>query len=279
MALIVPQHQDGYIFFDANECVAAGEALAERYRNAEPFPHIVIDEFLPADFLRDLLSEFPDSKGKDYFNREQESLKFQYTPSEVPGRRLRNVLVELNSPAILKFLESLTGIKGLLADAYYSGGGLHETKSGGHLGIHADFNILGRMNIQRRINLLLYLNDDWSQEWGGELELWDRQMQTRCHSISPTIGRAVIFNTDLDSFHGQPGPVRCPPDRSRRSIAIYYYSAPPEGIRSLPRRTTAFKVRPGSADRADRDTQLRHFINDWMPPRLRQFASRLGRPK
>jgi hypothetical protein len=279
MAILNPKESDGYIYFDEDECKAAGLALAEQYQNAQPFPHIAVDDFLPADFLRDLLTGFPDNSGKHFFDRDQERFKFQTPPKEIKSRRLRNLVVELNSPAILKFLQAMTGIKGLIADPYYVGGGLHETKAGGHLGVHADFNIHKGMNVERRLNLLVYLNDDWKPEYGGDLELWDQKME-KCHErIAPILGRAVVFNTSLDSFHGQPDPVTCPPDRSRRSIATYYYTANEARLLKVPERTTIFKTRPGTKDQEDRRVQFDHLLRDWVPPRLYRYAARLNRFK
>jgi Rps23 Pro-64 3,4-dihydroxylase Tpa1-like proline 4-hydroxylase len=272
MAILSPRKTDGYIHFDEAECIAAGKALAEKYQNAGPFPHIVMDDFLPRDFLKNLLADFPDTTDHQYFDRSQERLKYQFRPSEIPGRNLRNLVMELNSPAILRFLQELTGIRGLIADPYYMGGGLHETRTGGHLGVHADFNIHPSLKIERRLNLLVYLNDDWPEEYGGHLELWDQKMEKCCHRVLPTIGRAVVFNTSLDSFHGQPEPLTSPADRGRRSIATYYYTAHEDGIAALPKRTTVFKVRPGSPDKEDVKVRMNHILRDWLPPAIYRMA-------
>lgn len=279
MAILNPRDSGGYIDFDEEACIAAGTALAERYQTAQPFPHVALDDFLPPDFLRGLIGDFPDTAGKSYFDRDQERLKFQFKPAEIPNPRLRNLVTELNSPAILRFLEAMTGIKKLIADPYYTGGGLHETKAGGHLGIHADFNVHKGLNLERRLNLLIYLNEDWLPDYGGNLELWDQKMEKRWHSVPPLLGRAVVFNTSLDSYHGQPDPVRCPPDRARRSIATYYYTANEAGVSTLPERTTVFKTRPASEDKPDRRIQFDHLLRDWVPPKLYRYASRLNRFK
>ena len=273
MSVLEPDITDGRVRFDEDACRKAGERFASEYRNAEPFPHIALDDFLPSDVLRPILAEFPRSEGRRHFDREQERLKYQYHPQECRPA-VRSLLAELNSQAFLGFLSELTGIEGLIADPYFLGGGLHETKRGGHLGVHADFNIHNTMKVVRRLNLLIYLNEDWDESFGGELELWDREMRERRQSIAPLIGRAVIFNTDLDSFHGHPEPLACPPDRSRRSIATYYYTAPVDGIASVPRRTTVFRPRPETKDRADWKVKAHHLWQDWSPPALRRMLTR-----
>jgi hypothetical protein len=277
MAILSLTEQNGQLFFDKDACKLAGAGFAVSYQNAAPFPHIAIDDLIDPALLGGLLDDFPATDGKSYFDREQERFKYQFAPDEVQPGRLKSLLLELNSEAFIAFLESMTGIKGLIPDPYYEGGGLHETKAGGHLSVHADFNIHGRMRLERRLNLLIYLNDDWSLDYGGELELWDQEMKACCVSVAPVLGRAVVFNTALDSFHGQPKKLSCPPDRSRRSIATYYYTAPENGVASLPKRTTNFKQRPGAEDRRDWKIGYKHFVNDWVPPKLQKLALRVIR--
>ena len=264
-----------YFALDAHECRAFGRSLADQYRSAKPFPHVVIDDFLDAALLKRVVENFPSIENKQYFDRDQERLKFQYQPHEISSGLVRNLFAELNGQAFLGFLEELTGISGLLPDPYFEGGGLHETKRGGHLGVHADFNGHDRLKVERKLNLLIYLNEDWSDAYGGQLELWDQEMRDCVVRVKPVFGRAVIFNTALDSFHGHPDPLECPADRSRRSIATYYYQAPEEGFASLPKRTTNFQARPHSTDRTDWQIRRHHFVNDWVPPKLQRLAHRI----
>ena len=265
----------GYLVLDEAEFLGLGRSLSEEYRNATPFPHVIIDNFLEPEVLRAVLADFPSSQDKPFFDRDQERLKFQYQPQEIRSGLIRNLFAELNSRTFLRFLEELTGIKGLISDPHFEGGGLHETKRGGHLGIHADFNLHGEMKVERRLNLLVYLNEDWDDQYRGELELWDRQMKECVVRVKPVFGRSVIFSTALDSYHGHPDPLECPADRSRRSIATYYYTASEDGLSLLPKRTTNFRPRPGSGDKADWQIRRLHFINDWVPPKLQRLARRL----
>lgn len=275
MPVLSLREVDGYHYFDPEECRAAGEARAADYGAAQPFPHAVIDDFLDRDVLKRVIAEFPGTEGRDHFDRSQERLKYQFHPNTIASGFIRNLLAELNSEAFIRFVEGISGIKGLIPDPHYSGGGLHETKAGGHLSVHADFNIHGRMKLERRLNLLIYLNEDWLPEYGGELELWDKEMTAKQESVAPLLGRAVLFSTSLDSFHGQPEPLSCPPYRARRSIALYYYTAFPNGAAAAPKRTTIFKPRPGTGDKPDWKVGSQHFINDWVPHKLQPFARKL----
>jgi hypothetical protein len=261
------------IALDKAQCIEAGARLHDQYVAAEPFPHIVIDDFMDKDILRGLLAEWPlASTDKKYYNRPQERLKYEWQPHELNAPFLRSFLAEMNAEPMMRFIEALTGIQNLIADPYYAGAGLHEIKRGGHLGIHADFNIHRGLNALRRINLLIYLNDDWDSSYGGDLELWAKDMSEVRHKVAPRLGRAVIFNTELDSFHGHPDPLTCPPERTRRSMALYYYTAPESGLQDVPVRTTTFQARPKSTDSRDWRVQFRHFMQDWVPPVLQRMV-------
>ena len=259
---------------DPAEAREAGTRLAEPYRSAAPFPHIVLDDFVSADLLSRIIAEWPSTEDKSFFDRSQERLKYQWSRGEIASPFIRAFLAEMNSPGVIGFIEGLTGIKKLIPDPYFTGGGLHETKAGGHLSVHADFNVHTGMDLIRRINLLIYLNEDWDEAFGGNLELWDERMEACVERVSPLLGRAVIFNTDADSFHGQPEPLACPPDSSRRSVALYYYTAAPDGVRNIRRRTTQFKPRPNTQDKTDWSVRINVFLDGWVPPLILSTARR-----
>lgn len=267
-------------FFDAEAMAYKGADLHEAYVAGEPFPHIVIDEFCSPDILRRCLDYFPEAPDPDSqsFNRDQERYKTSFNPDYLPGE-LRSFFYSMNSRPFIRFIENMTGIKGLIPDPYFLGGGFHQTSEGGHLSVHADFNLHKPMGLERRLNLLIYLNDDWQEEYGGALELWDRDMKTQVHKIVPVFNRCVVFSTSGESFHGHPEPVAHPEHKPRRSIALYYYTATWDETASG--RTTQFKRRPKSDDSVDWNVKLREAAEDLTPPLLlrniKRVTRRLGR--
>ena len=147
------------------------------------------------------------------------------------------------------FLQSLTSIKEtLVSDPYLNGGGLHEIKRGGVLKIHTDFNRHPFLDLDRRINVLIYLNKSWQQTYGGHLELWDKNMKVCGKKILPDFNTMTIFSTTDYSNHGHPDPLNCPADLSRKSIATYYFSKgrpKNEIINKYKKNRTFFKNRIG----------------------------------
>ena len=219
-------------------------SLREQYQKAEPFPHVVIDEFLQLDTAEMALREFPDLDSEDWIHYlHANEQKFGKTNLTAFPPKLKAVVEELNSPNFVQFLSKLTGIERLFADESLEGGGLHQTAPGGFLNTHADFTVHPHhRNWQRQINILIYLNQNWKDEYGGHLELWDQKMSRCIHKIAPIFNRSVIFNTTKDAFHGHPEPLKCPSGNTRKSIALYYFT---EEKKSILIRSTEYRARPG----------------------------------
>lgn len=234
-----------------------GEALMGDYAFAEPFPHAVLDNFLPQEMADGLLQHFPkETKTHDkvYEKGYGGTHKRQVSPYDC-DEYMQAAFAFFNSPAMLRFIEGMTNIKSLLPDPYFTGGGLHETSRGGLLGIHADFQVNEALQLRRRVNVLIYLNKDWQASYGGKLELWDRQMQHKIVETMPVFNRCVIFNTDADSFHGHPDPLTTPDGVTRKSIALYYYQAQPIENSTGESRHTMYVARPHDSDKTKAQVQ------------------------
>jgi Rps23 Pro-64 3,4-dihydroxylase Tpa1-like proline 4-hydroxylase len=207
---------------------------------------VVLDGLFPERLLENVLTEFPgpdaidwkrfsDGTGRKLATREESQL----------GPWTLALLHQLNSSRFIRALEALTGIRGLIPDPHLEGGGLHQIERGGYLKVHADFNKHEGLRLDRRLNLLIYLNKDWNEDFGGHLELWTPLMDRCARKVLPIFNRCVVFSTTDDSYHGHPEPLRCPDSRSRKSIALYYYtSGRPESEMSRPH-STLYKRRPG----------------------------------
>ena len=197
---------------------------AEEYRNNRPFPHLVIDNLFPDEVLDRVLQDISLQQHEFGKTSRTTGSKFATRDPWALGPTACRFLLDLNSGGICRFLEVLTGIPGLISDPYYYGGGIHEIKSGGFLKMHTDFNWHEKLNLDRRLNMLVYLNRDWKENWGGDLELWNSDMSRREVKISPVFNRTVIFSTTDYSYHGHPDPLKCPESITRKSIALYYYT-------------------------------------------------------
>ncbi len=242
----LPASERGPFLLEREQLVERGRALHEAYVTATPFPHVILEEFLPPEICAAVIGEFPgvdDIVWKKHLHLHSDKLacgnETQFGPAT------RELIAQLNASSFVEFLEAMTGISGLIPDPHLWGGGLHCIPRGGHLGIHADFNVYERLNLDRRLNLLLYLNDGWNEEWGGHLELWNRDMTRAERRIAPIANRAVVFSTTDTAFHGHPDPLVCPPERTRRSIALYYYTSGRPADERSDAHSTLYRRRPG----------------------------------
>lgn len=246
-------------------------SYSQGYITAQPFPHIVIDDFLPENILEEILQEFPTPDEISWQNFENSSEKKLASQSERQIKEMtRFLFYQLNSSTFISFLEKLTKIDGIIPDPHFAGGGLHQIEKGGYLKIHADFNKHTHLKLDRRLNLLLYLNKNWREEYGGDLELWDADM-TKCEKrILPIFNRCVIFSTTDFSYHGHPNPLTCPDGWTRKSLAMYYYSngRPTEEIRG--EHSTIFRERPGEelTEKFSQTVTFKKIIKKLLPPIL-----------
>jgi hypothetical protein len=249
---------DPYYRLSADSLTALADENRERFLTAEPFPHVVFDDFLPEWVLDRVIEEFPDPGDVPWKEFKQASAKKLASQGDALfGDFTRHLFAELNSATFLQFLERLTAIDALIPDPYFFGGGLHQIEPGGFLKVHVDFSRHETLRVDRRLNAIIYLNKDWDPEWGGALEFWDADMTRAVQRVEPIFNRCVIFSTTGAANHGHPDPLACPPGRTRRSLALFYYrndrseGADPEDHDSR------YRERPGEHIRSTRTTLKR----------------------
>jgi Rps23 Pro-64 3,4-dihydroxylase Tpa1-like proline 4-hydroxylase len=247
--------------------------LSASYRTAEPYPHIVLDDFLPPEIAAAIAADFPSPSNDKVWNRlstDDQRGKSSLRHESVLPHAVRRLIHELNSYTLVEFLEELSGIKDLISDPKLVGGGIHQSHVGGKLSVHLDYSHHPNYQLFRRINLIVYLSPDWREEYGGHFELWDSQAKECKKKVLPAFNRCVIFNTNAISYHGVPEPLTCPPDRQRNSVALYYYTNGAEGgLRPEDTHNTIFRSRPG--EKVPMATRLVRaasggLLQDLMPP-------------
>jgi len=239
----------------------------EKFENANPFPFIIIEDFFSNEFLNEVLNQFPNlseqKKTTNYDNKNE--VKFANNQYKNFPSNIKKLFDFLNSDFFLNFLQDITNIKEkLIPDFELNGGGLHEIKKGGLLKIHSDFNKHPNLDLDRRLNVLIYLNKDWKEEYGGHLEFWDKEMTSCREKVLPIFNKMVIFSTTDNSNHGHPDPLNCPNNMSRKSIATYYYTKgrPINEIdKMFSKNTTYFKDRLGQNNETDQNSgTLKRFL-------------------
>jgi len=209
---------------DFERLEALAESLRDQFRAARPFPHVVIEDFLPQETADRVRAEFDETReGWDLYHHYNEN-KLAVSSLDALGPHTRALFDALQSRRFVDLVESLTGIEDLISDPDLDGAGLHKIEPGGFLNVHTDFLAHTKNRTwSRQVNLLLYFNRDWQPEWKGNLELWDAEV-TRCErTIAPLFNRCVLFHTAEKSYHGHPHRLACPAGETRKSIALYYF--------------------------------------------------------
>lgn len=233
-------------FFDPSTLAALAEKHRDAYRTASPYPHCVIDNFLPQDVAESLHDAFPGPNTIAWKRADEgHEVKCSCEDETQFPPAIRQFLYACNASVFVTFLEKLTGIEGLIADPHFRGAGMAYIPRGGKLGVHADFNVNKRLKLDRRLNAILYMNKDWKEEYGGHIELWNRDMSACAKKVLPVFNRFFMFSTTDDAFHGHPDPLMCPEGMSRKSISLYFYTNGRPVEERTEAHTTLFQLRPG----------------------------------
>ena len=212
----------------------------------DPFRHAILDNFLPLQYADMIYKELREIEVTDqWYKYESPFEKKRSTDnwSLFPPKVSHFLMTTLTGPFI-KNVEEQLGMSGLVGDGHLVGGGIHCQEQGSFLHVHADFNRHRITNLHRRVNGILYMNKQWDDDWGGQIEFWKPDMSACEKKISPKFNRLVLFEINDKAFHGLPDPITCPPTHRRMSLAFYLYSADrPQHEKSEPH-STLFQRRP-----------------------------------
>jgi hypothetical protein len=239
----------------SKDVLARVDELAQQYKRAEPFRHIVIDNFFEPSLASRLLEEFPAFElGNNVGDDGKPGRKSTFERIKKLGSQYEALDKAIQQRQFLDVVGQIVGIPDVIYDPFYLGGGTHENREGQSLDAHVDFNYHPSEGWHRRLNLIVYLNPEWQADWGGNLELFRDPYAdaTPAVRITPLFNRCVIFSTTEQSWHGFDR-IRLPDDRkqlSRKSIALYFYS----------------KQRPAEEIAGKHTT---HYVGAQIPDRLR----------
>lgn len=216
-------------FFERAVFRKAALEARERFQEARPFRHAVIDGLLPSQTVAEAARAFPGADHPGFRERDYEEQRrfgqLQRRAFEGVDPLVRHLLNEVNGMVFVQMLEKLTGMRGLIPDPAFTGAGLHLTLPGGHLALHADFDRDGVRGLARRLSVVWFLVEEWDERWGGHLEFWNAELDRREVRIAPHPGRLVVFEHGDDHWHGHPEPLACPEGVARQTLASYYYVA------------------------------------------------------
>ena len=219
--------------FDKRYFISLALDLKNEFLQADPFPHLVIDDFLPIHIAEQIADEFPapdeiswnkhgsgaNSDGYDF-----KGVKLQCSDSKFFPPLINSTFTQFNSDAFLEFLRLISGKEHIIPDPSFNGCGLHSTGLSGRLMVHADANRYPIPNFAHQyLNAIYYVTKEWESSWGGNLELWDKDCMHCVKSIEPNFNRLVLFETNRYSYHGHPHPIQCPMHLRRNTMAMYFY--------------------------------------------------------
>jgi Rps23 Pro-64 3,4-dihydroxylase Tpa1-like proline 4-hydroxylase len=198
------------------------DEYAHSFHNAKPHNHLVIDNFLNEDIALQAYQNFPKMEEMDrlkdirqYKAQDPDLSKFHPVFKEI-------IFEHLHSERLTNILHRITGIPDLYPDPKLYASGLAQGANGSFLNVHIDNSSHPTESWYRRLNLLVYLNPNWTEAKGGHFELWSPDMQTSTATL-PTFNRMLIFATHRQSWHGHRS-VDTPDGDTRKSINIYYFS-------------------------------------------------------
>ena len=246
------------------------ESLRHEYLTAKPWPHVVVEDAFP-DELLDIVAAECAGLDEGRLIKSNDDRQIKQEAAEGLGPATTRFLELVEGTSFREFISRITGVDDILPDPTHKFAGAHRTPPGGFTKIHRDFEVHPSSGLFHRLNLLVYLNRDWPELYGGSLELWPADMSAMGRRIFPRFNTMVLWETHNGTLHGLPDPVNCPPDRMRLSVACYYYTKEPRPAASGERRARYWAARPGE-DRSIERMSWQDHLRSVAPEPLRKMV-------
>ena len=198
--------------------------LKNKFSEAIPFEHIVIDNFLNEKYANELYEMFPNDFS-DWYKYEN-PIEFKYTYDKINNvdEGMKNFFYYLSTEQMIDIFRKITNIPDLTYDEYLHGAGLHCHPKNGRLNVHLDYEKHPITGKERRLNIIYFLSKDWKNEWNGQNELWNENATKCITKTDVKFNRAIIFRTNDISWHGLSEKITCPENQYRKTLAFYYVS-------------------------------------------------------
>jgi len=185
--------------------------LAENFKNAKPFPYIVVDNFIIKEefdkittAVKKLYSKSSNESSGVKWETEAELNKWGSSGTQLP-LELINLESFLKSTEILTFLTDVSGFINLQCTQQTNKSGysfMHAMIPGSFLAPHTDHTMdMSGTNAYHVLNIVYYVAEEWDANWGGG---------TSIHKINGDVytdveyrpNRAVVFMHSPISVHG-----------------------------------------------------------------------------
>ena len=217
------------------------DELYQTYTDNVPFDHVIIDDFWEKSVADEIVREMNDMPKQGMVTRYNSPLENKITIPhwDMFSKTTYQAFTYLNSE-FLDVINSITNLYDLKPDVGLHGGGIHFHPTNGNLNLHKDYSIHPKLGMMRKLNLIIYMNPVWKEEWNGHLEFWSHDEKNNspkeCWAhITPVFNRAVLFDVSQDGWHGLPSYTKQPDDIYRQSMAIYYMTKPDSNIEIRPK--------------------------------------------
>jgi len=245
----------------ALECAKKIEKANESEYFDKPYKHLIIDNFLDDQLATICLEAFPSLTSGEWDFQNDQDIEVKYrsvwkSEFDIPEGIVDAIRI-FNSSLVLNAMSKKMGISKIVPDPYFTGGGLNMTMPGGLLDVHVDGNYHDATGLNRRLNLILYLNPGWDTSWGGEFSIFDNEGKKCLKKIAPIFNRLVIFDSHDFSFHGVPDAINFPAGVGRKSILLYYYTKEPRPNHQIriSKPHSALWVKRGNLDKRGNETR------------------------